>query len=110
MERCSPYFGYANSAKAESDPHLRETYSMAAGEVRTIIENRVLIADQVRNENILDLWKLLAAEKGYSQFQDYWRRIRAALEKAVRADLDLVPYLSRFPLLCLHCDGCGKRK
>ena len=63
----------------------------ANAEARSVIEDRIFIADQVQSGNILERWQLLAGERDFSRIVEHWNRLHDDLVAAAHEDLRTAP-------------------
>jgi len=70
---------------AEDERRIYEADVTARG----TIQDRIFIAAQVQEENILERWQLMAGEKDGSRLVQYWQDMHATLIRLARKDLGI---------------------
>ena len=84
----SPHLGIGIFTAATTGEQERKSYE-ADIKARSAIEDRILIAAFIRNQNVLERWQLLAAHKDVRQFINCWKELHNALIKASHKDLGI---------------------
>jgi hypothetical protein len=69
----------------EQAKHLLE----ADLEARRVIEDRIFISSRVQSENVLERWRLIAAEKDIGRILEYWNHLHTALVDFAHKDLGI---------------------
>jgi hypothetical protein len=68
----------------------------ADAEARRAIESRLFVAHQIKRENVLERWQLLAAERDWSRMVEYWNLLHGTLVAAAHKDLGIIPFWKRW--------------
>ena len=68
------------------NPEGQRQYEEADVAARSTIEDRIFIAVQIQNENILERWQLMAGEKDASRLSEYWKDMQTTLIRLAHND------------------------
>lgn len=71
------------------NPEQQKGAVEADAEARRAIESRIFVAQQIQRENLLERWKLLAAEGDWSKRAHDWNSLHDTLVVAAHKDLGI---------------------
>jgi hypothetical protein len=75
-------YGHVSVMSGEQEQGLLQ----ADAEARSIIGDRIFIANQMRSGNILERWQLLVNEQDFSRMWEYWNHLHNDLVAAAYKD------------------------